>query len=300
MSSRVQLKGECVIEYFHHKSRLCREILLPFKEAKMQIIEGLYYHDICNYLMAQTHMTEYDLLTDINSFNNLRNARSSRLRSTETTKSSSKNNVFPFSRRTDTKDHDTVQRSPSDTKSSVPRDMSNFTCHRCGIKGHIAPACTVKVQRNKNRSCFRCNSRGHIARDYPQNKSNQQPTSQLNDHGKNVSILERPSQDIVPPYTLRAKIMYLNGNYSSITALIDTGSPVSLFKSMVVSYASGIKPPPSGLIGINSFMLNIIDEFFVDLHHVDLDVPIHLKFKVVPDSIIQTDCLLGRNFLAHP
>lgn len=94
--------------------------------------------------------------------------------------------------------------------------------------------------------------------------------------------------------------MYPNGNCSSITDLIDTGSPVSLLKLMVVSYTSGIKPPPSGLIGINGSMLNIIDDFFADLHHVDLDTPINLNFKVVPNSTIQTDYLLGRNFLAHP
>jgi len=34
MSNRVQTKGECVIEYFHHKARLCREISLPFNETK--------------------------------------------------------------------------------------------------------------------------------------------------------------------------------------------------------------------------------------------------------------------------
>lgn len=186
MSNRVQLKGECVIEYFHHKSRLCHEILLPFQEAKMQIIEGLYYHDMCNYLMARTPMSEDDLLSDINSFNNLRNARSSRLRSNEVTKSSSKNNAFSFGRHMDTKDHDTVQRLPSDSKSNVPRDMSNVLCHRCGIKSHIASACTVKVKRNENRSCFRCNNHGHLARDCPQNKSNQHPASQLNDHGENI------------------------------------------------------------------------------------------------------------------
>jgi len=301
MSSRVQLKGECVIEYFHHKARLCREILLPFQEAKMQIIEGLYYNDMCNYLVARTHMSEDDLLTDIKSYNNLRNARSSRFRSAETTDSFNKNNGFSFNRRTDViKNRDTVQRLPPEMKSSVPKDMSNVTCHRCGIKGHIAPACTVKVQRTEKRSCFRCNGHGHLARDCPQNRSSQHPASQMSDHGENVSILERPPQDIVPPYTLSAKIMYPNGNCSSITALLDTGSPVSLLKSMVVSYTSGIKPPPSGLIGINGSMLNIIDEFFADLHHVDLDAPINLNFKVVPDSTIQTDCLLGRNFLAHP
>lgn len=118
----------------------------------------------------------------------------------------------------------------SDTKSRAPSNISNVTCHRCGIKGHIAPACTINVKRNENRSCFRCHSHGHLARDCPQNKSNQLPASQLNDHGENVSILERPSHDIVPPYTLSAKIVYPNGNYSSITALIDTGSPVSLLK----------------------------------------------------------------------
>lgn len=65
---------------------------------------------------------------------------------------------------------------------------------------------------------------------------------------------------------------------------------------MVVSYASGINSTPSGLMGINGSMLNITDEFFADLQHVDLDISINLKFRVVPDSTIQTDCLLGRNF----
>jgi len=112
MSNRVQAKGECVIEYFHHKARLCREISLPFNETKQQIVEGVYSHDLCNYLIARTHLSEDELLADINSYNNLRNARTSRIRSTEPAKTNQSHtgNRKASSDNRD-KDRNTVQRS---------------------------------------------------------------------------------------------------------------------------------------------------------------------------------------------
>jgi len=68
MSNRVQVKNECVFEYFHHKSRLCREIGLSFREEKRQIVEGLYSRDLCNYLLARDHLSENELLSDLRAF----------------------------------------------------------------------------------------------------------------------------------------------------------------------------------------------------------------------------------------
>ncbi|CAI6345190.1 unnamed protein product [Macrosiphum euphorbiae] len=128
MSNRVQAKGECVIEYFHHKAFLCREISLPFNETKQLIVKGVYSHDLCNYLIAGTHLSEDELLADINSLNNLRNARKSRIRSTEpvkTTQSHTGNRKASSDNRD--KDRNTVQRSTVDSRSKPTRDMSNVT-----------------------------------------------------------------------------------------------------------------------------------------------------------------------------
>lgn len=302
MSNRIQLKDECIIEYFHHKVRLCREIQLPFNEVKRQVIEGIYSHDMCNYLMARTDFTEDELLSDINSFNDLRKTRSSRVRPTDTAKT--KNNQYNtiLNRKVNVAHHTTDSQSTSYTNPRQSRDMTNIRCHRCGAAGHIAPSCTVQVKQNERRLCFRCHSQGHVARNCPQNTAYpfQSTVAQLNNPGDNVSILENPPLDVVPPYTIYVKIMFPNGNFSNINALIDTGSPVSLLKSAIVSYTTGIIPPPSDLVGINGSRLKIIDEFLADLHHDDLDRPINIKFRVVPDNTIRTDCLLGRNFLSHP
>lgn len=68
---------------------------------------------------------------------------------------------------------------------------------------------------------------------------------------EHVSILERSPQSIVPHYILNFSIKYPNGVTSDITALVDTGSLVSLLKSTVVPYVSGVVPPKSDLFGIN-------------------------------------------------
>jgi hypothetical protein len=88
MSNRVQVKNECVFEYFHHKSRLCREIGLSFREEKRQIVEGLYSRELCNYLLARDHFSENELLSDLRAFDSVNVARNTRFRVGEYNKTS--------------------------------------------------------------------------------------------------------------------------------------------------------------------------------------------------------------------
>lgn len=85
-----------------------------------------------------------------------------------------------------------------------------------------------------------------------------------------------------------------------IQALVDTSCPVSLIKSTIVSYVSGVVPPKSDLIGIYGSKLDIVDQFDTNIFHNDLDAPINLYFHVVPSNAKRNNCLLGRNFLSHP
>lgn len=48
MTNRVQAKTECIFEYFHHKSKLCRDIGLSFREEKRQIVAGLFSRELCH------------------------------------------------------------------------------------------------------------------------------------------------------------------------------------------------------------------------------------------------------------
>jgi len=73
--SRIQNKNESSIEYFHDKSRMCREVNLSFAETKQQIIEGLHCRDLCFYLLARDHSDEDSLLIDILSFTTMNSAR---------------------------------------------------------------------------------------------------------------------------------------------------------------------------------------------------------------------------------
>jgi len=289
MSNRVQTKGECVIEYFHHKARLCREISLPFNETKQQIVEGVYSYDLCNYLIARTHLSEDELLADINSYNNLKNARINRIRSTEpakTTQSYAGNRKASSDNRD--RDRHTVQRSTIDTKMKPSRDTSNVTCYSCGKIGHLATSCPT-------RTCYSCHSTGHSARNCPGRQGERQDNG-----GEHVSILERSLTHIVPPYILDISIKFPNSESIDVQALVDTGSPVSLIKSTVVPYVSGVVPPKSDLVGINGSKLNIVDQFDANIFHNELDAPINLCFHVVPGNAMRNDYLLGRNFLSHP
>jgi len=299
MSNRVQVKNECVFEYFHHKARLCREIGLTFCEEKRQIVEGLYSRDLCNYLLARDHLSENELLSDLRAFESVNVARIARFRVGEYTKTSgdggnqgkhNKSSQHPTTNHQPVIGETTkVQPLAKPSNPRKQRELSQVTCFSCRTVGHFADACPT-------RTCQKCNNLGHSERKCPDFRSSQQN----NGVGENVSLLERSPQCIVPPYMINITIKYPNGVVSDVTALIDTGSPVSLLKSTIVNYVSGVVPPKSDLVGINQSKLSVVDQFSADILHTDLDTPININFHVVPNDTIKSDCLLGRNFLSHP
>jgi len=297
MSNRVQVKNECVFEYFHHKSRLCREIGLSFREEKRQIVEGLYSRDLCNYLLARDHLSENELLSDLRTFDSVNVARNIRFRAGEYptsnyggNQSNNKAAQHPTTNhRPATGDSTKAQPPAKSSNTRKQKDLSQVTCFNCKTIGHFANVCPT-------RTCQKCRSLGHSERNCPDFRKSQQ-----NDGiGENVSLLEKSPQCIVPPYMISITIKYPNGVSSDVIALVDTGSPVSLLKSTVVPYVSGVVPPRSDLVGINQSRLSVVDQFSADIFHTDLDIPININFHVVPNDTIKSDCLLGRNFLSHP
>lgn len=78
--ARHQRKGEMIVEYFHDKARMCRELQLNFCETKQQIVEGLYSRELCLYLMSRSHSHENELLNDIVTFTKINDSRSTRFK----------------------------------------------------------------------------------------------------------------------------------------------------------------------------------------------------------------------------
>ncbi|XP_050547667.1 uncharacterized protein LOC126909294 [Daktulosphaira vitifoliae] len=303
MSNRLQLKNDCVFEYFHHKMQLCSDINLTFDESKRQIVEGLFSRDLCHYLLARDHKNEDELLTDIRNYEKIDNARQDRFR----VEGSIKSRYTPFTsphrfRVSFNRELPAIEPRPSSPPiqssqstpriSSRPRNQNaNVRCFNCGSISHYSSSCPAR--RDERRPCYHCQSGEHQSRQCPRSQRSNDSS------GENVSILEHNYNCFIPPFMLDIRIKYPNGNISNVTALIDTGSPVSLLKSSIVPYVSGITPSKCSLVGINGSPLCIVDEFMAEILNGELNVPISLRFCVVPDRTIKNDCLLGRNFLAH-
>ncbi|XP_050522349.1 uncharacterized protein LOC126894981 [Daktulosphaira vitifoliae] len=137
MTIRVQSKNESLVEYFHDKCRLCRALKLPFNEARLQIIEGLYSEDMCHYLLARNHINEDELLSDIMTYNSVITSRAARF----------------------------VPKYQQNSKSvKVNKPQSQIRCYRCNQSGHYSSSCENPASSG---SCFRCGSQEHRIRDCP-------------------------------------------------------------------------------------------------------------------------------------
>lgn len=81
--ARHQKKSESIIEYFHDRARMCRELKLSFGESKQQIIEGLFSRDLCIFLLNRVHIDEKQLITNVVTFLKTNDTRHARFKNDE-------------------------------------------------------------------------------------------------------------------------------------------------------------------------------------------------------------------------
>lgn len=293
MMARVQQKNESLVEYFHEKINLRRDLNLSFQEIRQQVIEGLYARELCYYLLSRNHTSEDQLLSDILVFTKINESRGNRFKS---------NHVF-----------DTVQRpkSSQNTQSTRPKttistvenpvhpSMSSVRCFNCGSYGHLSTSC-MQPKRTPG-ACFKCGSSDHQRNSCPQNRP--RPPGNRNHFGpSNAAMVLQTTGPVTPAYIVPLLFKFPSGDSTQISAVIDTGSPVSLIKQALIPIVTEISEPTvsSGIVGINGSELVILGDVFVDITPLDSQFPINVKLNVVPDTTIKCDCLLGRNFLSHP
>jgi len=288
--SRIQNKNESSVEYFHDKSRMCREVNLSFAETKQQIIEGLHCRDLCFYLLARDHSDEDSLLIDILSFTTMTSARNAHFKTdpqpplnTPVRQPTQKPQIV----KTSVSKFSTSKQPPS-----ASPIVSVTRCYNCSSYGHYASSCT-KPKREPG-SCFKCGSTSHQLRGCPSAGTNNK---------EDVALVQSPSENVNSAYTIKLDIKFPSNEIVNVLAIVDTGSPVSLLRKNIVPLWSPPQVPPtlsSGLVGINGSELIVLDQMFVDILPPNDDHPINVNINIVPDSTIKCDLLLGRNFLSHP
>lgn len=150
-------------------------------------------------------------------------------------------------------------------------------------------------------ACFKCGSSDHQRNSCPQNRP--RPPGNRNHFGpSNAAMVLQTTGPVTPAYIVPLLFKFPSGDSTQISAVIDTGSPVSLIKQALIPIVTEISEPTvsSGIVGINGSELVILGDVFVDITPLDSQFPINVKLNVVPDTTIKCDCLLGRNFLSHP
>lgn len=280
--ARQQRKSETIVEYFHDKARMYRELNFSFHESKQQIIKGLYSRELCLYLLNQSHAheNENELLNDIITFMKINDTRSARFKNLNrsshpeaTTKSSNcqlEVNIKPSTLRS--------------TKQSSQKKKTR--CFNCGSFYHVSTGCTQPKRRPG--SCFTCGSTEHQINAYPQSKSKFQAVK-TQEGSSSTAMMLHPIDMVTPAYFINIDIRISDKYISNfVTMILYIGSPVSLLKEKLCPLECIPHMPPSnsGIVGINGSELIILNQSFVDIHPPDASEPINIKLNIVPDNTI--------------
>lgn len=179
------------------------------------------------------------------------------------------------------------------TPNKTGLESSETRCFNCRRKGHRSDTC--KFPKRPEGACFRCWEVGHKYRDCPK---------------RNVAVVESPMGDDLPKMenddeeisvieSVSVAFMLKNKRCTkvkNIFCLLDTGSPVSFVKMSVVPnnlFVGSLKLSSyRGLGGVNIPCYGTVDcliKFRVETRVI--------KFFIIPDSLMPTPMLLGRDAL---
>lgn len=143
----------------------------------------------------------------------------------------------------------------TDKKKKIPTDAKR--CFNCGEREHVSANCPTKALGAK---CFECGARGHISAKCP--KKN-------NSAGKAVvaSISRALRKRYMQKVTLNGRV---------ITALIDTGSDISIMRASEYAMIGSPRMQMSNTMfcGIGGFSARILGEFRADISIDECTYPI--------------------------
>lgn len=170
-------------------------------------------------------------------------------------------------------------------------------CFNCGEAGHVSTACQRPQVRDKW-TCYRCGSKDHRIVTCPKEQAREQPPTPAATTNVVQSIAGGEPYTATLSYTVKDS----SGNPCTfnVVAMIDSGSPISLVKDDFVPYH--VRQPVSSSMtpyhGINGSKLNVLSLFENDCSVNE--IPLSLRFHVVPAETMVFAAILGRDFMSYP
>lgn len=163
-------------------------------------------------------------------------------------------------------------------------------CYNCNGVGHFASACLH--QRQNTPTCLKCGAKGHLQ---------WQCTGESIARNTEVSNIDTVQRET---HTFREPVSLLMSNISSsvnlkITALLDTGSPISFIQSKYVPqvfFDSLVKGPNVQFTGLNGSRMDTICFIVVTVLFKNRP-PSNIKMAIVRDGTMHNAAVLGRDFM---
>ncbi|CAK9796129.1 Zinc finger protein GIS2 [Anthophora plagiata] len=279
---RTWQKNEMFADYFHDKKTLANQILIDPEELLDLIIDGVPDPLIRDQARMQRLETTDELLDAFRKLS-LRNDREPR------------DPKQPALRKFATRDT---------TEEKVKR------CFNCNETGHWKKDCT-KTRREWG-SCFTCGGKTYRAKDCPQQASRMQagqqrqvstlaPASTLAP-GTSTHLVQpgHPETPFVVPLTCTVQDSNEVTTQIAITAIIDSGSPVSLIKRGILPPKFNFtRPENNRFYGVNHSPVEIEGTLTTEVQVNNARIPLYY-LHIVPDTTMSYFALLGRDFIRSP
>lgn len=278
---RLWQSGENFSTYFHAKTVLANKASIAKDEWTEYLIDGI----LDNRMRDQARMQQFSTADDmLKAFTNL---------TLPTYSKGFQRKKEERTEKTDRRYDEKKEEGKSKTKTSRE---NRPRCFNCSEFGHLSSDCTKPVIREKG-SCFRCGSKTNKIRDCPEESKKNQPSM-----GETAHVIQSDCNTKPLLATVKYTVIDNNNNIhnSSIKAIIDTGSPISLIREDYVPRWA-CKVNPSNIVsyyGINKSKIDILNMFKIDCI-VD-DSPVKIKFYVVPIETITFAAILGRDYILSP
>lgn len=181
--------------------------------------------------------------------------------------------------------------------SSKPQDSPRSgrlpRCFNCSEYGHISTQCT-KPKRNRG-ACYRCGSGDHRIERCPKPDTAQQTTTFAVPDSTTMMVQGKigNTSEYIVPFNFKLVDNIDNSTLCcSASALLDTGSPISLIKAKLVpaTYYDESSELSGCFTGINGSELIIVGTFSTEI--CIKDVTTSVKFYVVPNETMKFRDLL--------
>lgn len=300
MRSREQNENEHVVDYFYDKIRLCKALSLPFREIRDHVIQGIRSHQLSVYVLGRSHDNQSQLLNDLREWERLISLRATRFGNPTNAKPHRQGNRQPI----------VPIRDPAPTKANIISRPPVQSAVSISAPTNITPRAEVTRVPVK---CYNCDRLGHISRDCNRPRRPIKCSGYgSNQHTRRYCTETEPKR--ITGEALRADIgneqlannpfvKRVNINGTTVTGLIDTGCSDVLVRATVAARCGVITRAttlPLYTVGSgNTPGATIIGEATADASIEGVIAAEH-NIKVVSDSTIPVDILVGRTWLEVP